>query len=100
MRAPGLIDCGSTIHPPRLPRVFGSVPAASVRRLARCVRFGPTVLYASTPVIAWHFEHAADRKTCLPLVASESDGSAAGVRWRSSHATNSFAGWATTARAI
>ena len=51
--APGLMDWGSTIHPARLPRVFGSVPAAIVSRLPRCVRSGPTLLPAGVPWIEY-----------------------------------------------
>src|SRR5689334_2036990 len=100
MWTPGLIDCGSTIQPPRLPRVLGSVPAARVLRDAMCVRFGPTVPYASTPVMAWQDEQAAERKTFLPSFALESLGSAAGDRARESHAAKSARLCTTTGSAI
>src|SRR5689334_5890070 len=50
---PGLMFCGSTIQPPKLPLVFGSVPAAIVNRLARCVRSGATCPLAMVPLMLW-----------------------------------------------
>ncbi len=51
MRSPGLIDCGLRIHCSSVPGRFGIVPAASVERVARWVRSGPTVPWAGVPAM-------------------------------------------------
>src|SRR5438067_7170846 len=77
MCAPGLMRCGSTIHPARLPRVLRIVPAASVRRLATCVRSGPACEPARVPSMLWHSEHELRANTCCPWIAFGSLGGVA-----------------------
>ena len=50
MWVPGLMFCGSAIQPARFPLLLGSVPAAMVKRLPKCVRSGPTWPAARCPL--------------------------------------------------
>src|SRR3989442_11829701 len=71
--APGLRAGGFLSHAVRASTVFGSMPAASVRRLPKVVRSGPRAP-ADTPRIVWHPTHALCVKIALPSAASP-DGS-------------------------
>ena len=57
--------------------MFGSVPAASVRRLAKWVRSGPARPPASVPRIVWQSAQPRVMKTCSPAKAPASAASRA-----------------------
>ena len=54
----------------------GSVPAASVRRLPRWVRSGPTRAPAGVPRMAWHITHASSGTPAAPRCAARSSAAA------------------------
>src|SRR2546428_5391240 len=67
--APGLRAGGFLSHAVTASTVFGSRPAASVRRLPKVVRSGPRAP-ADTPRIVWHPTPAPRLKIALPSAAS------------------------------
>src|SRR6266511_6159181 len=71
--APGLRAGGFLSHVVTASTVFGSMPAASVRRLPKVVGAGPRAP-VDTPRIVWHPTHALRVKIALPSAASP-DGS-------------------------
>src|SRR5262249_40999019 len=62
------------IQPAKCPGVFGSVPAAMVRRLAKCVRSGATLPPAGVPRIVWQRTQDEDKKTVCPFSCTASAG--------------------------
>ena len=78
--------------------MFGSVPAAIVRRLARWVRSGPIRLPAGVPAMAWHMTQDEARKTSCPRRAAGSVGVAAGVALAGQPAGEQSGGSATTTK--
>src|SRR3954464_7668565 len=98
MFTPGLMPCGSRIQPARWPTVFGTVPAASVPRLARCVRSGARRALALVPWIAWHMTQVPARKTSRPRFWSALEGSGADLRCAA--AQRSYSSSAMTTNAI
>src|SRR6267143_5552954 len=70
--APGLRAGGFLSHAVTTSTVFGSMPAASVRRLPKVVRSGPRAP-VDTPRIVWHPTHALRVKMALPSAASPAD---------------------------
>src|SRR3989449_11376816 len=70
--APGLRAGGVLSHAVTASTVFGSRPAASVRRLPKVVRSGPRAP-VDTPRIVWHPTHALRVKIALPSAASPAD---------------------------
>jgi len=80
--------------------VFGATPPASCRRLAKCVRSGPTRARAGVPPIAWQLAHIFDSKIRRPRAAASVAGAGASARWCASHASNAACGWATTRNRI
>src|SRR5438270_9780683 len=97
---PGLIDCESEIHPARLPRLLGKVPAAIVWRLAMCVRSGPSFPPAPLPRTVWHITQGWERNTCSPCLDTRSDGGGGVLTCCASHALNFSNGSATTKKAM
>src|SRR4051812_35150915 len=100
MCTPGLMLCGSTIHPARLPRVLRIVPAAIVRRLATCVRSGPACDAASVPSTLWHIAQDPCMNTCWPRIATGSVGGIACDCAASAHCLYCAGGSAITCSAI
>src|SRR5262249_14090233 len=63
--APGLSRCGSCTHAATLSDVFGHMPAASVARPPKWLRFGPSTP-DETPAIVWQPTHALFVTLALP----------------------------------
>src|SRR6266498_3756352 len=104
------------IQPPRLPVVFGTVPAPMAIRLPKWVRSGPRTAVNGwfcpntnsdpsrrawdTPRMVWHATHAEDRNTWRPRASSDDVGAAASLRSLVSQVWKSAGVWATTYRAM
>src|SRR3989442_9231492 len=84
--APGLRAGGFLSHAVTASTVFGSMPAASVRRLPKVVRSGPRAP-VDTPRIVWHPTHALPEKIAFPPAASP-DGSPGAPRCPANHRSN------------
>ena len=82
MLTPGLMPCGSAIQAARLPRLIGSVPAASVAAAADMGQVGPDRPPAGVPRTEWHMTQGRDRKACSPFCRSGSSGGSAGCDLR------------------
>ena len=69
------------------------VTAASVLRLARCVRSGPIVpAMGELPRMVWQPAHDSLPMRVAPAVASAPVGFRAGSRWLANHTSKSFTG--------
>src|SRR2546428_8587259 len=85
--APGLSRCGSRTHAATLAGVFGHLPAASMVRPPKWLRFGPSTP-PDTPAIVWQPTHALLAKIALPSAARPA-GSAGAALLRAPPASNS-----------
>ena len=94
------MPCGSLIQPARFPRLFSSVPPASVRREAMWVRSGPIWPSAGVPSMVWQAAQVESRNTPIPARVDAVVACAAGLRCARRQLSNSPGSSARTRRVI